>query len=562
MTSATHHKGQSIAWPPTSVARVLLLLTIAFCFLAPLIAFLSRSGTEAPEAYPIFLRLFAFNDFLASLAALIALGMALSVPKLQNLTIQLATWIGEHPALAVTGAFISLAICSQIVYQGHPLSMDEYSPWMQAHAFARGEVAAHYPPDLLDSIVPRGFQGMFIAVDSVNGHAISKYLPGLALAMTPFVWVDATWCVNPAFGALALIVIYRLVVDATSDRTAGGWAVLAALASPQFTVNAISYYAMPGELALNLAFLWLLLRSDLKSAFFAGLVGGFSLIMHNPAPHGLIAVPCVLWLAWNSARWPRLLLVLAGYVPTLAIGFAWSVLMSTMESPQSLTSAGSSVLSGLARFIASFLTIPDQYMLMARWYATWKAWIWTCPGLLLLLFIPRPLGTSQRLLIAGLVLTYLFFLFVSFDQGHGWGYRYMHGAWGALPVVAGVWFATAAEPSRKFAASMVAAGLIATPIYMWQTRNTVVDALSWRPVPHGRGDWVVFVAQNTGRYRGDLVQNPPGQENLLHLVSRGHAEDAALMKRRFPEAALVGEEDRGSIWRLPPGQLAESLSTP
>ncbi|QJW85635.1 hypothetical protein HK414_27500 [Ramlibacter terrae] len=349
--------------------------------------------------------------------------------------------------------------------------------------------------------------------------------------------------------------------------------MLAALASPQFTVNAISFYAMPGELALNLLFLWLLLKPNLKHAFAAGLVGGLALAMHNPLPHALMAAPCLAWLARDRQRWPRLAAVFAGYLPGLLLfGGGWMKLMEALESarpvqphrrprPSWKPLAHRNFLY-LFTFLSSVVTIPTEDMLRARWFATRKTWIWACPGLLLILFVPRVRSVGERLLVAAFATTFVFFLFVRPDQGHGWGYRYIHTARGVLPVVFGAWLVAASESARKWGAAMVAAGLLATPVFMWQTHATVAEVVSWRLAPPGPGQWVVFVAQDTGRYRGDLVQNVPGETDLLRLVSRGAARDQDLMALHFPGAKKVEEDRRGSVWSVPEGSLAKKLQPP
>ncbi len=340
--------------------------------------------------------------------------------------------------------------------------------------------------------------------------------------------------------------------------------MLMALASPQFTIGAISFYAMPGELALNLLFLWLLLQPSLRLAFTAGMVGGLALAMHNPVPHAMVAIPCVAWLAWDRRRWLRLLSVLVGYVPLVVVlGFGW---LAMTHSPEAAP-AGADVaarmdfIEGMMKFVGSVLVIPSDGLLTARWYAAWKTWIWACPGLLLLLFVPRARGTAERLLIAGFALTFAFYLFVRFDQGHGWGYRYIHTAWAVLPIAAGLWAASSSKTARRWAAVMVAAGLLATPVFLWQTRGTIENALSFRITPPATGEWVIFIAQDTGRYRGDLVQNRPGEMRFLYLASQGEEKDAALMERHFPGAVQVERERRGSAWRIPDGVLAKRLSS-
>lgn len=544
---------------PLGTNNALTVVTIALCCAAPLITVLSRSGKAPPEAYFIFQRLFFFNDYAGSLAMLVALVATLVLPKVQDAVVRAASWVGEHPVPTIFAAFAVLALCSRFVYLAHPLSMDEYAPWMQAHVFARGELKAHYPPELLDAIVPRQFQGIFISVDRVTGEAVSKYWPGLALVMAPFARLDIAWCVNPAFAALSLAVLYKLACEAAGDRAAGGWAILAALASPQFTVGSISFYAMPGELALNLLFVWLLLRPSVAGAFGAGLVGGLALAMHNPLPHALVALPCLVWLACKPARWTRLLAVFAGYLPlVLLLGLGWSMTMASVETLHDPSGASGGKARTVA-FIKSIFAVPDDEMLTNRWYAAWKVWIWTLPGLLGMVLMRRARGTAERLLIAGFAITFVFYLFVRFDQGHGWGYRYIHAAWGALPLAAGLWLAGTSEAARRWGGAMVAAGLLATPVFMWQTNATISDALSYRLSPPAAGEWVIFVAQNTGRYRGDLVQNLPGPKSVLRLVSSGETKDRALMGRFFPGSVQVEQDRRGSAWRVPDGTLANRL---
>ncbi|MGV3571592.1 MAG: hypothetical protein ACO1PB_13400 [Ramlibacter sp.] len=559
---------RSAGWTPASppkpetLTQMMMAATVALCCTAPLLTSLSRSGKAPPEAYLIFERLFFFNDYVGSLAMLVALVVAMALPKVQQAVVHLADWVAGHPASTIAAAFVTLAVGARFVYLAHPLSMDEYAPWMQAHAFARGELTVKYPPELLDAIVPKQFQGYFISIDRQSGEAISKYWPGLALVTAPFAWLGIGWCVNPMFGALTLAMVYKLATEFTGQRAAGAWAMLVALASPQFTVNAISFYAMPGELALNLLFVWLLLKPGLRTAFAAGLVGALSLAMHNPLPHALAAAPCLAWLAWDRSRWPRLLAVSAGYLPgLLVLAGGWMKLMETLEvGPQVQVAASPhNNFLHLFSFMSSVVSIPTDDMLKARWYATWKTWIWASPGLLLVLFIPRVRSVGERLLVGGFALTFVFYLFVRPDQGHGWGYRYIHTAWGVLPVVAGVWLVATSDSVRKWGATMVTAGLLATPVFLWQTHATIDEVRSWRLTPPGPGEWVVFVAQDTGRYRGDLVQNLPGQTDLLHLVSRGDARDGALMAAHFPGATKVEQDPRGSVWRVPEGMLAKKL---
>jgi hypothetical protein len=534
--------------------RRLVVATLTLACAAPVITRLSRIEGLPPEIYPVFERLFTFNDHWQSLATLAALLLALVCRPLREAPTRLAAWMSEHPAQTALLSFVGLALGAQFIYRAHPLSMDEYVPWMQAHALARGHGVLHYPPTLLDVIVPPAFQGSFVLVEHASGAAASAYWPGLALLLTPLVGPGLGWCLNPAFGALTLLLLYRLARDAAGDARAGGWAMLAALASPQFVVSAMSWYAMPGELALNLLFLWLLLRPQRRAAFAAGLVGGLCLVMHNPVPHALMAAPCLVWLVLERQRWPQLLAVLLGYIPLgLGLGLGWWLLKSGFgDAAGRAVAAPAGPLEALSRV----LIWPDAVLLKARWQAAWKVWIWASPGLLLLPLMPRARPLAERLLLAAFLLTFAFYLFVRFDQGHGWGFRYIHPVWGALPVAAGLWLAGTQGWARQWGAATLAAGLLATPVFLWQTQASIDRALSFRLAPDGPGDWVVFVSQTTGHYRGDLVQNADSPAPRLTLLSRGERADRTLMAQHYPDAVEVMQDSRGSAWRLPAGRLS------
>lgn len=545
----------------SAISSVLMVATVLLACLAPLMTLLPRVADAPPYAYRIFLRLFLFNDYAGSLAMLVALVFVLLVPKLRTVVLRMVDWIAEHPLHVVGLAFVLFAAGARFIYMAHPFSMDEYTPRLQAHALATGQLAAHYPPDLLDRIVLPAFQNYFIFVDRTTGEAISGYWPGLALLLTPFVWLGLDWCLNPVLSALALFMIYKLASDVAGSRTAGSWAMLLALASPQFTINAMSWYAMPGELALNLLFLWLLLRPGWKSALVAGLVGGLALLMHNPVPHAVVALPCLLWLACNRERWSRLLAVLVGYAPLgLGLGIWWWVFKSGFVDPQAALPLAEhqGVVAGALAALSKALSLPTGDLLKARWYAAWKMWIWACPGLLLVLLVPRRLAIAEKLLVWGFVLTFVFYLFVIFDQGHGWGYRYIHPAWGALPILSGVLLATGSDAVRRWGCASVVAGLLATPVFLWQTHATIADALAYRPEPpNDGGNWVIFVRMSPGQYRGDLVQNLPGQTNRLYLIGEGKKRDRDMMASRFPGALEVLRTDTGSVWQLPPAHVRE-----
>ncbi len=533
-------------WP-----KGLLALTLLLAAAAPLAMYSARTPGSNELDYLIYYRLLFFNDFTNSLAMLAALVAALAIAPLRDAATRLAALVSRHPGRTCVAAFVVLAVASRTVYLAFPLSMDEYAPLLQARIFAQGDLAATYPRELLDRMVLPGFQGAFVLVNHETGQAVSGYWPGLALLMTPFAAIGMDWALNPLLGALGLLVIGDLARQATGHEDARGWAMLAALACPQYTVNAISYYAMPGLLTLNLLYLWLLLRPGWKSAVLAGAVGSLALVMHNPAPHVLFAMPCVIWLLANRSRWTRLAPLILGYVPlTALLCFGWPLLTASMGlRPAAVAATDAEFLASWLGKLRGIFELPGLEVLQIRSYAAWKALIWSAPGLLLSAFLIRQSGPAARISLAALLLTFAFYMFFPLDQGHGWGHRYLHSAWGLLPLAAGALAATGGPAGRRFVAAAVVAGMLATPTFMYTTHRTVAssaDQMLPRPT-EGRG--IAFVSNQPGRYSSDLIRNyPEDSGKLITLASYGDDSDQALVEKPAPGAALVVRDGRGTLW--------------
>ncbi|MDQ3039455.1 MAG: hypothetical protein M3R16_06635, partial [Pseudomonadota bacterium] len=490
-------------WP-----KGLLALTIVLAALAPLAMLSGRIPGLGEFDYLIFYRLLFYNDVTNSLAMLAALVVALAVRPLRTWMGQVAGWVSVYPIKTCVLAFVALALAARVVYQGFPLAMDEYAPLLQARIFAQGDIAITYPRELLDRMVVPGFQGYFILVNHETGQAASAYWPGLALLMTPFALFHAEWLLNPLLGAAGLWLIGDLAKQATGKDQARGWAMLAALACPQYTVNAISFYAMTALLTLNLLFLWLLLRPGWRSALLAGVVGSIALVLHNPVPHALFALPVGIWLLASPERRNKIPPLVAGYLPlTILLCTGWPLLTGSMGlRPLGIAGPVSGFITSWLKKLHDIFVITGLEQLQIRSYAAWKILIWGAPGLLLISFIAKPRGEIMRLLLAAFLLTYAFYFFIPLDQGHGWGYRYVHATWGLLVIATAV-FATHGERQKQLVAIALAAGLLATPAFMYSTHKTITSAIAQQPPRDGSGPSLVFIANQPGLYTPDLVRN-------------------------------------------------------
>lgn len=539
----------STRWP-----KRLLALTLTLAALAPLALWSGRAPGLGEFDYLIFYRLLFYNDVQNSLAMLAALLLALAIPGLRAQVERLTSWLSQYPVRSCVIAFVGFAFVARLVYQGFPLAMDEYAPLLQARIFAQGDIAITYPPELLDRMVVPGFQGMFTLVNHETGQAVSAYWPGLALLMTPFALFGGEWLLNPLLGAIGLWLIGDLARQASGRDEARGWAILAALACPQYTVNALSFYAMPGLLTLNLLFLWLLLRPGWKPALLAGIVGSIALVLHNPVPHILFALPVGIWLVLDKTRRQQLLPLAIGYLPlTALLLFGWLMLTDSMGlRPVAHASANIPLAQLWIQKLHSVFVLPSTDLLTVRSYALWKTLIWTAPGLLLAACILRPATPIQRMLLGAFVLTFAFYFFVPFDQGHGWGYRYLHSAWALVPIAAAIFATQGVSKSRSVATFSVIAGLLATPVFLWTTHNTISDSIALQPPISRTAMSYVFIANRPSLYTIDLIRNYPSDNGrVIRMLGTDVEGDRKLIHQIAPNAKLHSADARGATWVLP-----------
>jgi hypothetical protein len=175
-----------------------------------------------------------------------------------------------------------------------------------------------------------------------------------------------------------------------------------------------------------------------------------------------------------------------------------------------------------------------------------------------------------RLLTQSAVLTFIGYLFVIFDQGHGWGYRYFHSAWGVVPILAGCAMTERSKSNGRLAAFAGAAALLnlflVVPYQMMQIESTITRHSAQLPKPRRPGNNVYFINASGGFYIADLVQMDPmlRQPDLL-LFSRGPALDAELRRQNWPAAILVERGNGIEEWSVGPmanrGAAEESTST-
>jgi hypothetical protein len=304
-------------------------------------------------------------------------------------------------------------------------------------------------------------------------------------------------------------------------------------------------------------------------ALLAGVIGGLALNVHNPVPHALFAAPWLLWLLTRPDRWRLTMSAAIGYLPWIAVAIGWQHLLGSLDSSSvtAATSAPGGALQAVVQAFRRLLVKPNEGILTVRLIGLTKVWLWAVPAMLVVAavgFWRRRDDVRFRLLLSSALLTLIGYLFVPFDQGHGWGFRYFHSAWFVLPLFAAAAFmpvetprgAANALPSRRMAeylhGTAVGSLVILTAYFGWQVHGFISRHLAQLPRADSGVPRVLIVDPAWGYYAFDLVQNDPFLRGpIVKMLTHGPEDDRAMMARRYPGLVMLGGNYRGSAWGVP-----------
>jgi hypothetical protein len=497
-----------------------MVLLVSILAASAIVELSARSPLETSTDVSLTARFFLEQDCypLAAVAALLLVFWRFGVP--QSLPLQVGRRSpGSFPltlGLSAAAVVISGWGASEL-FRGFNLSRDEIMAAFDAQILASGRLIGR---------IPEQWQGYQAALSPVfmlpiaEPFWISSYLPGNAAlrAVTSLV-LDPAWT-SPLLLGMAVLCLASVARRLWPGQRGPQFIALVLLVtSPQVLTTAMTSYAMTAHLAFNLLWLALFLRNDLRGHLGAMVAGWVATGLHQTVFHPLFVAPFVIGLWWRGRRELAIRYLLAYF---LIFGF-WTLYWKLLLASQRLSSPGSADL-GLTFFLVrvwwmlSDFSISGLHLMLMN---ILRALSWQNIALLVLLplswrAIQRAEGIAREL-AAGVVLTCFAMLVLLAYQGHGWGYRYIHGLLGNLSLLAGYgWVCTTRgvpqEDNRAWTglgAATLATLLILLP---WRLHQAVSFMSPYRAaveeIVSKRAD-VVLVDWRGMQFGGDLVRNDP-----------------------------------------------------
>ncbi len=466
----------------------------------------------------------------------LAIGLLWLIPHLEGLRRQLrpvTAAVTARPGLTVAllAAAVALTgwIGSSFVFGGEPLSADEGMALFDAQIFRHGALIAPLPPRW------RPFDFALLPSWQIylkSGAAwSSSYYPVNAMLHAAMDCVGLRAATGGALAAASVALIHRLARRLWPETsTAGLVAVLLLASSSQLLVTSMTAYAMSAHLALNLLWLNLFLARGRLSQVLALATAAAATGLHQLVFHPLFAAPFVLQL-WLDRRLGRAAFHTAGY---LALALLWPHYWDLALGSAHLSRAhDAATVLDPAKIAWSQLESLSPHALQWQLENLCRAVSWQNPLTVALFLVGVPLalrsGGVERSLLAGLVLTLGLVTVIIPYQGHGWGYRYLHGLLGNVVLIAVrgasvVWPREAGPgPGRRALTVVTASALLCAavlvPVRMWQARGFSAPYVRAEAViTHAPAD-LVLVSSDGLAFGEDLVRNDPRLRNRPVVMS-------------------------------------------
>jgi hypothetical protein len=410
----------------------------------------------------------------------------------------------------VAGVLVTGLAGTWLVFGNYALSMDEF--WAQADGqiFAAGHAMARIPLEWRE--YAPAMMPTFTRLWPGEGLWASAYLPVNAI-LQGLLGPLASPLLAAASVAIAADLARQLLPEHKSAPII--CAVLMA-SSSQLLLTAMTPYAMTAHLAFNLAWLWLFLHRSRVAQAVAVAVALLAIGLHQLVFFPLFAAPFLVEAFLSGRRGAS---VLQG-VAICAGGLLWSsydaIVAWSLAATPAAGPTGTALMAERALAMLAGLGLTNLGLMSLNLI---RAIVWQnvlVVPLVLAVAVPvvrtpgpwRPMLASVVLTVAGMTLLMAF-------QGHGWGYRYVHGLLGNLCLLAtfGYFRLQDCEQGRRgLRAAFVAATAVSLALFPARAWLAARFAQPFREAEAAisRDDVdVVLVDAPHHVYTVDLVRNDP-----------------------------------------------------
>lgn len=468
------------------------------------------------------------------------------------------------PAWAMAAGVFALALAGTwVVFGNYPLSMDEFWAVADGKIIASGAPMARIPVEWREYGL--AMQPIFARLLHEYGLLGSAYLPVNAAILA---------LLGPLSGPLLAALSVLLAADLArrllpEHKSAPLICALLMASSSQLLLTAMTPYAMTAHLAANLAWLWLFLRKEPLAHLGAALVAMLAIGLHQVVFFPLFAAP-FLFEAFLARR------RVAALAQALAIGAAvlfWGSWGSILLWWFDVTSAQAPGGGGTGQLVALALSLlkdfgPASIGVMGLNMVRWMLWQnWLAVPLVLAVAVPvLRVGGVWRGLLGGIALTIGAVTVLLAFQGHGWGYRYLHGLTGNLCLLATyAWFRLQdghadRRPMQALFAVTLVLSLAMVPFRSWQAERFSAAFRNADAALSRIDADVVLINAPHHMYAIDLVRNDPFLTNRPLRMTPLVLSDAQLsaLCTKY-KVAYFGDADAARFGLPRPVGVAEPL---
>ncbi|WP_394731054.1 hypothetical protein [Altererythrobacter sp. GH1-8] len=409
----------------------------------------------------------------------------------------------------------------------YPLTRDEHMVVFDAATYAKGKLAEPLPEEwagYAKALVPA-----FLLDTPGSALLVSGYLPINAAMRGFFGLIVDPALMNPLQVAIGFVSLWWIAQRVFPEDAPAQWLTLGGyLLSAQVLVTGMTTYAMTGHLALNLLWLALFLKDRWWSHLLAMLVGVLAMGLHQFVFHPMFAAPFVLWLLLQR-RWLHVAAYGAVYLAGIGLWLSWHGIVIDWAGVTPEPGKEGDIGSTLVERVLPLITRIEPLTIQLMAYNLTRGIGWNALFVLPFLLAAGPAFKRRDpialALLGGLALTLIAVSIILPYQGHGWGYRYIHGVLGSVFLLAAFGYREIAARDRAWAngaAVLLCAVtvLITLTANLWSARSFTEPYVALTEIVDAQTTDFVIVDDLVHRNVVDQVRNRADLSNRPLILSR------------------------------------------